>query len=61
MGEIKKILMRRDNLTSAQADREIEKAKRRLHLYLENGDVQAAEDICEEMFGLEPDYIYELI
>lgn len=61
MGEIKEVLMRRDGLTSEQADREIKKAQDRLYHYLENDDLDGAENICEEMFGLEPDYVDELI
>jgi hypothetical protein len=57
---IKQVLMRRDRLTSIEADLLIEEAKAALQEYLLNNDLEAAEDICAEYFGLEPDYIYEL-
>ena len=32
-----------------------------LEQYLEDDDISAAEDICAEYFGLEPDYLDELM
>lgn len=61
METIKEVLMRRDNLSAKEAEDLIEEAREALHLYLEEGDYFAAEDICAEYFGLEPDYIYELL
>lgn len=61
MGEIKKILMKRDGLTSHEADDLISEAIEALNSYLMKGDTNSAEYICEEYFGLEPDYIDELI
>jgi hypothetical protein len=58
---IKQILMRRDEMTSQEADDLIEEAKGALQDYLAAGDVEGAEDICQEYFGLEPDYIFELM
>ena len=60
MGEIKQILMKRDGLTPAQADREIAKAKRRVAFWLERGDMEMAEQTIEEELGLEPEYYEEL-
>jgi hypothetical protein len=59
--KIKDILMRRDRMTGCEADDLIEDAKNALAEYLSNGDDEAAENICEEFFGLEPDYLDELI
>jgi hypothetical protein len=61
METIKEVLMRRDGISAEDADREIADAKATLQDYLANGDVCSAEDICEEFFGLEPDYLMELI
>jgi hypothetical protein len=61
METIKEVLMRRDGMSAEDADREIADAKATLQDYLANGDVCSAEDICEEFFGLEPDYLMELI
>ena len=61
METIKQVLMRRDGMTADEADDLIEDAKGNLHHYLEIGDMEAAENICQEYFGLEPDYIMELL
>ena len=58
---IKQILMRRDLMSADEADCLIEDAKREFHLLLEAGDFISAEDICADWFGLEPDYLEELI
>lgn len=61
MGEIKKVLMKRDGMSSSEADQLIAEATETLQEYLEAGDTEAAHNICEEFFGLEPDYIFELL
>jgi len=61
MLSIKKVLMERDEMTAEQAEAQIEEAKIILRDYLEDGDIGAAEEICAEMFGLEPDYIFDLM
>lgn len=58
---IKQVLMRRDGLTSDEADEQIREAKEYLQELIEAGDYLEAHDICEEMFGLEPDYIMDLL
>lgn len=58
---IKSVLMRRDGMSAREADEMIEEAKEILQEYLEEGSLLEAYDICEEMFGLEPDYIMELM
>lgn len=50
-----KILMNRDNLTLAEAQAQLEEARRDVR----NGD--DPEEVLEDRFGLEPDYIYDLI
>ena len=57
---IKSILMRRDGIPSAEADQLIREAKDDLMERIEEGDF-SAEDICMEYFGLEPDYLDELM
>lgn len=59
MESIKEILMRRDEMTEEEADAEIESARDDLHERLAEGEMPY--DICSEWFGLEPDYIAELI
>lgn len=61
VGEIKTILMERDGMTAKEADMVIREAKKALKGYLADGDNESAENICEEFFDLEPDYIFELL
>ena len=61
MDDIKSILMERDNMTSAEADALIKEAQIEMDNLLAEGNLNAAERICEDWFGLEPDYIMELI
>ena len=58
METIKQVLMRRDGMSSEEAEELIEEAKADLHERLEAGEMP--EDICQEWFGLEPDYIFDL-
>ena len=61
MSKIKKVLMKRDGMSSEEADNLIDEAKEALQNYLDEGDSFGAEHVCEEFFGLEPDYLDELI
>lgn len=56
---IKKVLMERDGMTSDEADADIEATRSDLHDRLAEGEMPF--DICEEWFGLEQDYIEELL
>lgn len=58
---IKMVLMRRDGMSRVEAEELISEARDQLQEYLEDGDLEAAENICEEFFGLEPDYLMELL
>lgn len=58
---IKEILMKRDNMSKEDAEDLIKSAEEALQEYLDEGDICSAEEICAEYFGLEPDYIDELI
>lgn len=60
MSEIKKILMERDGMSEAEASDLIKEATEDLNARLLEGD-SSAEDICSEYFGLEPDYLMELL
>ena len=62
MGSIKKILMERDGMSSDDADILIQEARDDFHARLGAGESYIElEDICSEWFGLEPDYIDELM
>jgi len=56
---VTEILMKRDGLSFAQAEYEVACARRELNERLAQGELPF--DICEECFGLEPDYIFDLI
>ena len=58
---IKQILIERDGMTAKEADELIENAKAQLQEYLQEGDFAGYENICEEFFGLEPDFLDELM
>ena len=60
METLKQVLMRRDDMTEAEADEAIAEAREVLQEYLDAGDFESAHDVCEEMFGLEPDYLIDL-
>jgi len=59
MKSIKQILIERDGLTAEEAEEQIELARVELNNRLGEGAMPF--DICEEFFGLEPDYLDELI
>ena len=59
METIKEVLMRRDGITENEADDLIADAKEEMYYRLEHGE--DAYDICQEYFGLEPDYLIELL
>lgn len=61
MESIKQILMRRDGLSDSEASDLINEAREAMQEYLAEGNLQGAEDICQEYFGLEPDYLMELL
>lgn len=61
MDTIKQVLMRRDGMSSVEAQELISEARVQLMEYLDEGDLEGAENICEEFFGLEPDYLMELL
>lgn len=52
---ILRVLMRRDGMSRADAEDLIRAAREEVE---EGGD---PEEVCEEWFGLEPDYIFDLI
>ncbi len=59
MNTILEVLMKRDNMSAEEALELIEEARADLNERLENGEQPY--DICMEWFGLEPDYIMELL
>jgi len=55
------ILMERDEMDYDEACERVEEAKVNLRNYLDEGDMYGAMNICEEEFGLELDYLMELM
>jgi len=56
-----KILMDRDGLTREEALASYREGIAAFMEYLEAGDLTAAMDICEEFWGLEPDYLDDIM
>jgi hypothetical protein len=54
---LKAVLIRRDGMSEDEADILIEEAKEEFDRRIEEGD--SVDDLCEEYFGLEPDYLEE--
>jgi hypothetical protein len=59
MKTIKQVLIERDGMASAEAESLICEAREDLYERLTDGEMPY--DICEEWFGLEPDYIMDLM
>ena len=59
METIKEIQIRRDGMTGSEADTLIQSARDDMNSRLADGEMPY--EICEEYFGLEPDYIFELV
>jgi hypothetical protein len=59
MKTIKEILMDRDGMSEIDAIDLINEAKKELKQRIDDGDLPF--DFCEEYFGLEPDYMFELM
>lgn len=55
------VLMRRDVLTEDEAQQVIDEARAELNELLEEGEDINEADFCMNWFGLEPDYIIELL
>lgn len=58
---IKQVLMRRDGVSEQDAQDLIDEARAALQEYLDLGNYIDAQDVCQEFFGLEPDYLDELM
>ena len=56
---IEQILMERDGMTQKEAAQAVDHARTELWERLDAGEMP--DDICQELFGLEPDFLEELI
>ncbi len=61
MQSLKQTIMRRDNLSASEADEQIKAARRELNQLLSYGEEEAASEVCATHFGLEPDYLMDLM
>lgn len=61
MTELKKVIMKKYGWDEQEADSSINEARTALREYLDDDDQESAYNICEEYFGLEPDYIMDLM
>lgn len=61
MSDLLTALVRYKGFTEEEAIEQIEEAKELLQEYLEEGNEYDAYNICEEMWGLEPDYLDDLL
>jgi hypothetical protein len=59
--DIKTVLMERDNMTHDEAEELINEAMDDFAERLLHGDISSAYDICMDYFGLEPDYLEDMI
>jgi len=55
MESLKEVLMRRDEMSSEEANELIEEAKERVI------DGEDPEEVLLDMFGLEPDFIFDIL
>ena len=58
---LKQTIMQKYDWDENEADSAIEEAKTMMDEYLNDGDQESAFNICEEMFGLEPDYLFDIL
>jgi dephospho-CoA kinase len=59
--DIKTVLMERDNMTHEEAEDLITEAMDDFAERLLHKDISSASDICMDYFGLEPDYLEDMI
>ena len=59
MKNLKQVLMERDGLTADAADQQIRDARTELNAAIADGETPF--DFMEDTFGLEPDYLEELL
>ena len=61
MNRIVQIIMKRDNMSQVDAEDLFIEAKHEAQNAVEQGDLFAVEEIVSDYFGLEPDYVFDLI
>ena len=61
MSDLKRVLVERDEITSDEADDLIKAAREELFELIDQGEIEETENIYENHFGLEADYIMDLM
>ena len=62
MKSLVEVLMERDGLTKCEAIERVKDAKELLDDYLNSEEwSHMADTICEDEFGLEPDYLFDIV
>lgn len=62
MNQVVKILMERDGLTEEEAKAEFRKSRKEIYEAIHDGaNVDEVEDLVSDLFGLEPDYIFDIL
>ena len=61
METLKEVLMRRDDMSAEDAGKLIGEARSYLLQLLSDGEYVDADYVCQDWFGLEPDYLCELL
>jgi hypothetical protein len=61
MNRIIEIIMKRDNMALEDAQCLFDDAKDEAEDAVAEGDLERVEDIISDYFGLEPDYVFDLI
>ena len=59
--KVRDILMTRDGMTKEEADARIVEVREMMDEAVADGEVGEAEAIFEEEFGLEPDYLIDIL
>ena len=59
MNSLKETLIQRDGISASEADDLISEARNELFSRLSDGEMPFS--LCEDLFGLEPDYLEDLI
>lgn len=55
------ILVSRDSLGIDEARKMVRECRTQLEWHIDHGDLIGAEDCIQDMLGLEPDYLFDLI
>ena len=61
MTSLEKVLVERDGMSETDAHKELEAFREETADYVMNGDLESLEDALMYDFGVEPDYIFDVL